>query len=85
MPMADPSVSDTDTVTKEFDANIETGLSAQQASERLAKNGTNTLRSAPRPPVWRRILRQFQDPLVYLLLVAILIASLAWIIEGRVG
>ena len=85
MLMADPSVSDAQAVAKEFDANIETGLSAQQASERLAANGLNALRSAPREPVWRRLLRQFQDPLVYLLLGAIVIALLAWIIEGRVG
>lgn len=83
--MTDPSVSDVVNVAKEFDVNIESGLSAQQAAQRLHENGTNTLRSAPRPSPWRRMLRQFQDPLVYLLLAAILIALLAWIMEGRTG
>ena len=36
-------------------------------------------------PTWRRILAQFQDPLVYLLLGAVIIALLAWVIEGRAG
>ena len=83
--MADPSVSDAQAVAKEFDANIETGLTVQQASDRLAANGANALRAAPRSPAWRRLLRQFQDPLIYLLFGAILIASLAWVIEGFAG
>ena len=83
--MTDPCVSNVENVAKEFDVNIENGLSAPQAAQRLQENGANALRSAPRPPAWRRMLRQFQDPLVYLLLAAILIALLAWIIEGRAG
>ena len=52
---------------------------------RLAKDGPNEIRSAPPSPGWRRFLSQFQDPLVYLLLVAIAIALLAWGIEGWKG
>ena len=36
-------------------------------------------------PAWRRVLAQFQDPLVYLLLGAIVVALVAWLIEGREG
>ncbi|MDP1968957.1 MAG: cation-translocating P-type ATPase, partial [Burkholderiaceae bacterium] len=36
-------------------------------------------------PAWRRVLAQFEDPLVYLLLVAMAIALIAWTVEGRVG
>lgn len=35
--------------------------------------------------MWRRILSQFQDPLVYLLIGAVVIALAAWLIEGREG
>jgi Ca2+-transporting ATPase len=35
--------------------------------------------------VWQRILAQFQDPLVYLLVGAVVIALAAWLIEGREG
>jgi Ca2+-transporting ATPase len=45
----------------------------------------NELQSAPRQPTWRRVLSHFQDPLVYLLLAAVVIALIAWVIEGSVG
>ena len=66
-------------------ADLENGLAAQEASRRLAQDGPNELRAAPRLPAWRRVLSHFQDPLVYLLLAAIAIALLAWVIEGLVG
>ena len=83
--MLDPSTTDAVAVAQEFGADIEAGLTGQQAGQRLRDNGPNTLRSAPRVPAWRRLLRQFQDPLIYLLLAAIAIALLAWLIEGRHG
>jgi Ca2+-transporting ATPase len=36
-------------------------------------------------PLWRRILAQFQDPLVYLLLAAVVVALAAWAIERHEG
>ena len=36
-------------------------------------------------PLWRKILRQFQDPLIHLLLAAIAISVLAWAVEGAAG
>ena len=83
--MSDPSVTDAGAVAEEFGAYIDAGLTAQHALQRLRDNGSNELRSAPRVPAWRRMLRQFQDPLIYLLLAAIGIALLAWAIEGRAG
>ncbi len=83
--MHDPAITDAGAVAAEFGADIETGLTAQQASQRLRDNGPNELRSAPRVPAWRRLLGHFQDPLIYLLLAAIAIALLAWVIEGRHG
>jgi P-type Ca2+ transporter type 2C len=61
------------------------GLSSREAATRLQHDGPNELRSAPRTPAWRRLLAQFQDPLIYLLLAAIAIALTAWGIEGRTG
>jgi Ca2+-transporting ATPase len=29
-------------------------------------------------PIWRKILAQFQDPLIYLLLAAVVISLVAW-------
>jgi P-type Ca2+ transporter type 2C len=64
---------------------LKNGLTTQEANTRLAKNGLNELVSLPPIPAWRRILAQFQDPLIYLLLVAIAIALVAWGVEGWVG
>ena len=81
--LGDPSLLDADAVTSALGADLEHGLTAQEASRRLAQNGPNQLRATPRQPTWRRILAQFQDPLIYLLLAAVVIALVAWVIEGR--
>ena len=83
--IADASVMDADAVAKALGVNVETGLSAQEAASRLASNGPNALRSAPRAPAWRRVLAQFQDPLIYLLLAAVIVALVAWWVEGADG
>ncbi len=83
--IGDPSVMDAGAVAAVLGVDVETGLSAQEAASRLAQNGPNELRAAPRVPAWRRVLAQFQHPLIYLLLAAVAIALLAWWVEGRVG
>ena len=72
-------------IAKALGTSLEKGLSAQEAAERLAKNGPNELQSAPPTPAWRRVLAQFQDPLIYLLLAAIAVALVAWGVEGWEG
>ena len=72
-------------IAKALGADLEKGLATQEAAARLAKNGTNELESAPPTPAWRRVLAQFQDPLIYLLLAAIAVALVAWGVEGWVG
>ena len=72
-------------IAKALGADLEKGLSTQEAAARLAENGPNELQSAPPIPAWRRVLAQFQDPLIYLLLAAIVVALVAWGVEGWVG
>ncbi len=81
----DPSVKDADEVARALGADFENGLTSKEASRRLAQGGPNELRSTPRRPAWRRVLSQFHDPLVYLLLAAVTVALVAWVIEGMVG
>ncbi len=81
----DPSVKNADEVARALGADLENGLTSQEASRRLSENGRNELRSAPQRPAWFRFLSHFHDPLVYLLLAAIAIALIAWIIEGMDG
>ena len=81
----DPSVKDVADVARALGADIEIGLTSEEASRRLSADGPNELRSAPRRPAWRRFLSHFHDPLVYLLLAAVAIALVAWVVEGLVG
>jgi len=83
--IGDPSVMETNAVAAALQVDVDNGLSAQEAARRLAQNGPNALRAAPRVPAWRRALAQFQDPLIYLLLAAVAIALVAWWVEGPVA
>ncbi len=68
-----------------FDAGLNTGLSEAEAQRRLAHDGANELAAAAPVPGWLLLCRQFQDPLIYLLLVAIAVALAAWWLDGRNG
>ena len=61
------------------------GLTSAEAAARLASHGPNELRSQPREAAWRRFLKQFADPLVYLLFGAMVISLAAWLLEGASG
>ena len=57
------------------------GLTAAEARARLARAGPNELAAEPPVPAWRRVLAQFQDVLVILLLVATAVSAVLWAIE----
>ena len=61
------------------------GLTSDEAAARLAANGPNVLRAKKQDPAWLRLLRQFADPLIYLLLAAIAISLVVWVLEGADG
>ena len=48
----------------------ERGLSDQEARQRLERYGPNTIESSEGDPWWRILLRQFLDPLIYILIAA---------------
>jgi magnesium-transporting ATPase (P-type) len=83
--VADPTVRAADEVARALGVDPAVGLSAAEAAARLAADGPNELRSKPPIPLWRKALREFQDPLVYLLLAAIGISIAAWVGEGMTG
>jgi Ca2+-transporting ATPase len=60
-----------------------TGLSTAEATARLAQVGANALPAQPPTPVWRRFVRQFQSPLIYILLGALLFEVGLWLYEDR--
>jgi magnesium-transporting ATPase (P-type) len=75
--LSDPWLRDAAAVAHELGVDPQQGLPAAEAASRLAQYGPNTLRGAPPRPAWRRLLAQFQDLLVYLLLAATLISLVA--------
>ncbi|HMV50471.1 MAG TPA: HAD-IC family P-type ATPase, partial [Blastocatellia bacterium] len=62
-----------------------TGLTSAEALARLQQHGPNALPDKPATPWWRRFLRQFKSPLIYILLVALAIDLAIWISEGASG
>ncbi|HEX5532555.1 MAG TPA: cation-translocating P-type ATPase [Actinomycetales bacterium] len=72
-------------VVRELGTDADRGLSTRVAADRLSRRGRNVLESAPPVPTWRKLLAQFQDPLIYLLLGAVAISVAAWAAEGATG
>ena len=80
-----PSVVEIDDLAGALHTDLEQGLSASDAARILAEHGPNELRGTPTTPTWRKVLAQFQDPLIYLLLGAVLVSLVAWSAEGGAG
>ena len=57
------------------------GLSRDEAQRRLQEYGPNQLKSAPETPWWRRLLEQFGNFLVIILLVATVISMIEWLLQ----
>ena len=57
------------------------GLSSAVAAERLSHVGPNALPERPPDPIWRRLLRQFASPLIYILLFALAFDIGLWLSE----
>jgi Ca2+-transporting ATPase len=61
------------------------GLTSTEAAERLNSIGPNALPERPPEPLWRRFLRQFQNPLIYILIFALVFDLGHWLYEGAAG
>ena len=49
------------------------GLSSQQAEQSRKEHGSNELTQMPPEPLWKKILEGFKDPMIMILLVALVI------------
>jgi P-type Ca2+ transporter type 2C len=83
--LGDPWLADATAVGSDLGTDERTGLSTEEAAERLERFGPNALEPEPEIPAWRMLLAQFADPLVYLLLAAVAISLVTWGIEGAHG
>ncbi|MFC7535632.1 cation-translocating P-type ATPase [Actinoplanes sp. GCM10030250] len=61
-------------IVRDLEIDPADGLTAAEAEQRLQRNGRNQLADAPRQPRWRAFLRQFQNLLIIILLVAAVVA-----------
>ncbi len=61
------------------------GLSATDAASRLAEVGPNALPERQPDPLWRRFVRQFDSPLIFILLFALAFDVGLWLFEGAHG
>jgi P-type Ca2+ transporter type 2C len=68
-------------VASELDVDLDVGLGDGAADDRLARFGPNELSHDDGPSLLRRFFSQFTDPLVGLLIAAIVISLAAWTIE----
>jgi P-type Ca2+ transporter type 2C len=57
------------------------GLSRAEVQRRLEQYGANQLKSAPETPWWMRLLEQFRNFLVIILLVAVVISMIEWLLQ----
>ncbi|HEU5325767.1 MAG TPA: HAD-IC family P-type ATPase, partial [Candidatus Limnocylindria bacterium] len=85
MVATDPTLLDAAQVARDLETDARNGLTSEEAARRLAVHGPNRLAAAPPVPAWRKLLGQFADPLIYLLLVAIVVSVVAWWLEGAEG
>ncbi len=81
----DVSLHTAEEVARLAGTDIGSGLSSEEAATRLAADGPNSLTPRKRVSWQRRLLNQFADPLVYLLLAAFAVTLTAWLVEGRHG
>jgi magnesium-transporting ATPase (P-type) len=81
----DPWLAEASEVASALDTDLAGGLSSEEAAARLTRFGPNRIDPEPPVPAWRKLLAQYADPLVYLLLVAVVISLVTWAIEGAEG
>ena len=72
-------------VAAELGTDLGRGLDADEAAIRLERYGPNELDAPHVVPAWRKLLAQFADPLIYLLLAAVIVSVVAWAVEGAEG
>lgn len=63
-PEDDPTLRSAESLAAELGVDAEHGLTSEEAARRLAADGPNELTGTPPEPGWRKLLRQFQDPLI---------------------
>ena len=69
-------------VARDLDVDLARGLTSQEAASRLASHGPNRLAAGKKEPAWRAFLRQYEDFMQVILLVA---AFVNQVVTGEAG
>ena len=69
-------------VKEHFQTDLEKGLSSEEAKKRLDEYGPNKLEEGKRVPFIIKLLKQFIEPMVIVLLIAALISFVIFLIKG---
>ncbi len=75
-------LSNTDEVLKNVQSSVK-GLDTAEAQQRLAQNGPNKLAEAKKKSLFKRLLEQFADPMILILIAAAAISGVTAAIEGE--
>ena len=59
------------------------GLTSQQVEESRRKYGANTLTEIPPDPLWKKILEGFKDPMLMILMVALVVQVALFFLGGQ--
>ncbi|OUP07447.1 cation-translocating P-type ATPase [Collinsella sp. An2] len=81
--MAKEYLASAEDVLQKESSSAETGLTAAEASSRLAKFGPNKLKEEAKTPLWIRFFQQMADPMVIMLIVAAVISAVTGMIQGE--
>lgn len=84
-PLVDAWLTDAAVTVHALGTDTSTGLTSVEAAARLARVGGNELEAEPTVPGWRRLIGQFADPLVILLVAAVGISLAVWVADGAAG
>ena len=76
-----PHAKAAEAVVSALGSNATRGLSSSEVQKRLEQYGPNRLKSAPETPWWKRLLEQFENFLVIILLVAVVISVIEWVLQ----
>ncbi len=60
---------------KRLDSNLDTGLSSERAQARIAESGANSLQEQKSVTLFQSIMRQLNEPMIYILAVAAIISA----------
>ena len=63
----------------------ESGLSSSEAEKRLSENGKNKLKEGKKKSIFSRVMAQFSDPMIIILIVAAIISAATDWVENGVG